>query len=385
MQVVDPNNPKTWENWPAPPLPEGIEAEVTKRFGRRDCGCPNVRFAWGQTRLQFQRGKMRLLYVDQRIPAVETARHTLKKLLYVEQVKEYVSTDPETGEMTFIEIDKPHFEVQKFKTLEEVPQVIPADWYYDLEPPALEWIGERLWWIERFKPPHLIAGGLDAWERERWEVWDDPELGKEALTDVLGPFPANGRYETCGVVGINHLYPEYYEEEDYKIDHMQRCSNRYLPDKQKKFCHCPPVSLGMVKRKRVREHLRYREPAMDTVDAISEMFTEAERVERMTPQQRGAERFYNYRKYLEKHNAKLREVRRLGVGDESWKFKSPDSGALGFAGGGSRSYVNGPGYGGTPFGQNAAPGTTVIAGEVVKPNRKQRRAEGSRARKATAA
>lgn len=384
MQVVDPNNPKTWVNIPAPPLPDGIEETVTNRFGRRDCGCPNVRFAWGQSRLQFQRDKMRLLYVDTRIPAVETERHTIKKVLRVEKVKEWLSTDANTGEMHFIEVDVPHFDVQRFKTFQDVPRVLPPGYFYDLEPPGLEWIGERLWWIERFKPPHLIAGGQTEWDRERYELWEDPETGKEVLCDVLGPFPANGRYETIGVVGIKHLYPEYYQEEDFRIDHMQRCANRYLPDKEKKFCRCPPVSEGMVTRKRVREHLRYREPSFDSVDAISEGFAEAERVERMTPQQRGAERFYKYRQFLEKQNAKTREIRRLGVKDESWKFKSPDSGPLGIAGGGSRSYPTGPGYGGVPFGHNAAPGTTVTPGAPVL-NRKQRRAAESQARKATAA
>jgi hypothetical protein len=321
--------------------------------------------------MQFQRGKMRLLYVDTRIPAREKERHTLKKLLYIEKVRVPTARDLTVpGGILYTEIDKPHYETRLYRRFEDVPAVIEAGWVYEREPPELEWIGEALWYIEQWKPGHLILGGEAEWERNRFEVWFDPEIGKEVLCDVTGPFPHQGRYETIGVVGEKHLYPIYEDEEKFKIDHLRNCPLRdWLPgqdappkeDIAKCFEKCEPVSVGFEKVRRVAEHLSYREPDWETVEVINETYQRREREAEMTPAQRGLARYRQYYAGVDRRIAQQKAEHRDRFRDEQWKFKSPDRGPLGVEGGGSRIYV---------------PNTEAA------PNRKQRRAEAARKRKA---
>jgi hypothetical protein len=375
MLLVDPNNPETWRNSSAPPLRKDIADAATRLAGRRPCGCPVIRFAWGQTREQFQRGKMRLLYVDTRIPARERERHTLKKLLYVEKIRVPTATDLSApGGVLYTEIEKPHYDTRLFRRYEEVPAVLEAGWVYEREPPDLEWIGEQLWYIEQWKPGHLILGGEREWERNRFELWFDPEIGKEVLCDVTGPFPHQGRYETIGVVGEKYLYPIYREEEKFKIDHLRNCPLRdWLPtqgppsdaDAERCLSTCEPVSLGFEKVKSIGEHLKCREPDWDTVEVINKTYQERERQAEMTPEQRGRERFRAYADLVERRAAKGREERRDRFRDDQWKFKSPDRGPLGVEGGGARIYV---------------PNSDAVAPSPL--NRKERRARAAKNRKA---
>lgn len=370
MDLLDPNNPLTHRNWPAPDdHPVRLDKELADIAGRRPCGCPNVRMVWGQTRRAFRRDKMRLLYVDERIPAVETERHTLKKLLFVEKVKEYVSTDPD-GTMHFIEIDHPHHDVRYFSKLEDVPTVIEPGWFYEQEPPALEFIGEQLWWLEQWKPGNRIAGGRSEWDEVRWEIWHDPELDKDVLCDTIGPFPSNGRYETIGVVGESYLYPEHYEEEAFAIDHRSKCVNRYKPVNNRSLedCPlggCPAVSLGMVSKVRAKQHYRYRAPAQDTIEVVRENWHRREHQGHVTKEQAGKDRFYHYRQTVEANRVKTLEERRARMAGDQWKFKSPDRGYLGVEGGGSRIYTD-----------------HVNFGQQATPNRKARRAAKAQQRRA---
>jgi hypothetical protein len=49
--------------------------------------------------------------------------------------------------------------------------------------------------IEQFFPPEEVRDTPASWEAARYQVIFDERQGKEVLTDMIGPFPFEGRYE----------------------------------------------------------------------------------------------------------------------------------------------------------------------------------------------
>lgn len=191
MEVVNPYSKGTWFNHAAPRLPQWMHDELVKIGGYvpsgEYMGRPILAFAWGQEAMAFRCGRMRLKYVDGRIPAQETRRHYLWRT-----TSELDHLDRETG--------LPVFKIERRDLVDtNPPAIIPAGWFYQEEIPELTWIGQQLWYIEQWKPAEML-GSEEMWKANRYDLWEDPETGKEAMTDMVGPFPGGGRYEPVFMV-----------------------------------------------------------------------------------------------------------------------------------------------------------------------------------------
>jgi hypothetical protein len=51
------------------------------------------------------------------------------------------------------------------------------------------------YFIEQWIAPEKIKDTPETWEANRYKMWLDEEVGREVMTDILGPFPARGRYD----------------------------------------------------------------------------------------------------------------------------------------------------------------------------------------------
>lgn len=212
MDVVNPYSKDSWYNHPAPRLPECMVEELLKIGGRvpsgEFVGKPVLVFEWGQEAMAFRCGKMRLKYVDTRIPAQETRRHFLWR-----STTELDHLDRGTGLPVYKK------EIQMLKG-SNPPDVIPAGWFYQEEIPELTWIGQQLFYISQWKPAEML-GSEEMWEANRYDMWEDPETGKEERTDMVGPFPRAGRYEPIFVIGTQRtallMRPDSFLEDKHEL------------------------------------------------------------------------------------------------------------------------------------------------------------------------
>jgi hypothetical protein len=314
MEYLDPSDPKTHRNNPAPAIDESLVKDLADIGGLRSNGEPVLRFGWGQTRKEFRRGKERLLYVDTRIPAIETVRHCLKKVIRRETVKAYSHTKP-GGEMVFNDKIVAHYDTIYLDGPPSLLQVIPPGYFYSQELVALEWVGEQLWYVEQYFPAEQIDDP-DTWERNRYEDWFDPEIGEIVQRcDVLGEYPAAGRYQAIYVIGEPMDFTEPFEEKNEITEEWEPAT-------------------------RVRSHLRYRPPGGDTLEAMREARADRDRTAGMSKGERGRQRFERHRLKEQETFQKYNLDHRLRMKEDAWKFYSPDKGTLGVEGGGGRVYVD---------------------------------------------
>lgn len=315
MEFVHPNKPETRRNWPAPALEPYLVEEITKIGGLNECGEPHLRFVWGQSRMQFRRGKERLLYIDERIPAIKHTRHVLKRpLLYVDD------------------------RVSKWETeiLSGAPAIVPEGWIYEEELVFVEFIGKQLWYVEQWYAPEINLpngevfrpfGTEEQWERDRYEDWDDPELGFVRHCDVLGPFPRAGRYTAIMFVGQPFDWVDYEEEnvhEEYFDPETGARGLRAIDTRKVEF---------------IVHDVCYRAPGRDTLEALRRGVFERE--------QRHIEKLEQRSKNLYEEDAQRRtkardqrlEHARASLMQDAWRFSSGDGGPTGGVGGGARSYA----------------------------------------------
>lgn len=261
MQLLDPNLPSTWRNHPAPRLDPSLVAEVEGMLGKNTFGKPILRIEWGQTRMAFQRGKDRLKYVDRRIPPIEKMRHVLCRPSLLDDSGKPIQWEREI--------------------LKEAPKVVPEGWTYVQELAELEFIGDQLFYIEQWVPPHLLGETPESWEAIRYEPWEDPEIGFIERCDVLGPFPSEGQYRDVFAIGEPYVYPAFTDEgEPYE-----------------------------------GEYLRFRMPGADTLEALREKIFRRENEPLPSAEQRGKDRFYNYNRHKEREFDKYRAERRAWFHD----------------------------------------------------------------------
>lgn len=252
MKILDPNNPDTWANEPGPRLDQSFHDALAAM------GC---RIVWGQERMKFQRGKMRLAYTDRRIPPTEHTRHVLKR----------PQTYDATGRVTSWER----------KVSRDQPQIIPKGWFYELELVELEFIGDQLFYIEQFVPADRLGETPESWEAIRYEDWEDPEIGFVAHCDVLGPFPSEGQWRDVFAIGEPYVYPAF-------DDDGQPYTGEYL---------------------------RFRMPGGDTLEALREKMYLRENTKLASAEQRGKDRFHNYNQTKERQFDKYRAERKAWFRD----------------------------------------------------------------------
>lgn len=324
IEIVHPNRPGTWRNHPAPFLDPFLVNEVREIGGLTPDGRPRLRFAWGQTRRQFRRGKERLLYIDERIPEVRHTRHLLKRPLLYDHDTENVS----------------QWETQ---VLDSAPSIVPKGWIYEEELVEIEWIGQQNWFVEQLyqveeRLPngqiYMPFGTSEEWEKIRYEDWEDPELGPVKNCDVLGPFPRGGRYTSIMVVGQPFAWMV--EEEENIMSWLDENGKPFLDELGAPFQR----AVGTKIVRHVENGICYRPPGRDTIEALRQGWYEREHRHIESAEQRGRDKFYQ--EELKERSAKEERLERARnfLKDQAWRWSSPDSGTTGGIGGGARTYFN---------------------------------------------
>lgn len=261
MRLLDPNNPDTWANGDAPFLDPSFHEALQQIGGVNTFGHPNLKIVWGQEYMKFQRGKLRLAFVDRRIPPIEHTRHVLKR----------PATFDATGRPTSWER----------KVCTDQPKIVPKGWLYELELVELKFIGDQLFYITQYVPADRLGDTPESWEAIRYEPWEDPEIGLVAKCDVLGPFPSEGQYRDVFAIGEPYVYPAFNDDgEPYE-----------------------------------GEYLRFRMPGADTLEALREKMYHRENEALPTAEQRGKDRFYEYNRARERQFDKYRAERRAWFHD----------------------------------------------------------------------
>jgi hypothetical protein len=245
FECIDTLRPDTWRNQAGPDLSDFNRA-LEEHFGYNDYGQPQMRAVWGQQETRFWRGKVRLKYIDTRIPPLETFVHLLKRMVGVREERAvsrvFGSTEGALDVQTRM---APVWETQ---VLDAEPTIIPEGWLYEKRV-RLEFIGEQLVVIEQFIPPHIVGRGdtPESWERQRWGDWDDPEEGLVRNCDLIGPFPAEGRYEAVTYIGEPYSYPYFVTDLEWS-----------------------PIAEDFIEVKVQHEgrHLKFKMPDADTLEAL---------------------------------------------------------------------------------------------------------------------
>jgi hypothetical protein len=324
--LVHPNRPETWRNSRSPAINPRYIEELTQIGGLNYRKEPNLRFVWGQTRTQFRRGKERLLYIDERIDAIRHTRHVLKRPLLTD----------ESGRVTTWDT----------QVLDHAPDIVPEGWLYEEELKSIEWIGEQWFYMEQWYAPEIALpngevflpfGTPEQWERDRYEDWEDPELGMVRHCDVLGPFPREGRYTAIWRV----VQPfSYFEETEYPMTVPVYTEDGALTPP---YPGAQPIGFvateEMVKHRELVDSVCYREP-----DERDLLFARAGRFERdrrhiVSQEQRGIDKFYEDSEKRRKAKEERVGAKRHAMRGEEWRFSSPDAGTTGGVGGGARSYL----------------------------------------------
>lgn len=65
---------------------------------------------------------------------------------------------------------------------------------------TVTWIGHPNYVVEYYRSPLEMKDGPVNWERNRYDWWFNPEAKRKEWTDMLGPFPTEGRYDLLIVV-----------------------------------------------------------------------------------------------------------------------------------------------------------------------------------------
>lgn len=211
--------------------------------------------------MKFQRGKMRLAYVDRRIPPIEHTQFVLKRPSLLDGSGKAISWEKQI--------------------VVEFPKVIPEGWLAEVELVNLEFIGDQLFYIEQLIPADRLGDTPESWEAIRYEDWDDPEIGFVRRCDVLGPFPSEGQWRDVFAVGEPYVYPAFTDDgESYE-----------------------------------GEYLRFRMPGADTLEALKEKMYRRENEKLASAEQRSADRFHGYNQTRERQFDKYREERKAWFRD----------------------------------------------------------------------
>jgi hypothetical protein len=176
MFELDASKPETLVNQPSPHVPEWFHKALEQLGGRQLDGTPNLRVVWGQTERRFACGRERVKYPTNFV--AEKADYDFR-LLSVETGEFQECTFGE-----FMEAKKLHDAVDP--NIKFIPQFKVKR--------HIEWIGYPRFIIEQYEPVVMLKDSVLGWESHRYGWWLNPETGKQEWTDIIGPFPFNGRY-----------------------------------------------------------------------------------------------------------------------------------------------------------------------------------------------
>jgi len=341
MEIVHPEKPSTWRNHPAPYLEPNLVQQLTRIGGLNLYGESILRFVWGQARVQFRRGKERLLYVDERIEAIKHSVHLLKRPLITDAA----------GRVS-------HWET---KQVGRAPSVVPEGWCYEEKLASVEFIGKQMWFVEQWYPPivnlpngetFLPFGTPAQWERDRYEDWEDPEIGFVKNCDVLGPFPSRGRYTAVMCVSKPFTWTDYEEENVHEYyfncggcgaPHFDKdyegiifkCADR----KDLKVGEKYAIAVDTIKVPREIRDVCYRELGQDVIEEFEfqARVREQRHIEKI--EQRTRDLYYEDDQRRARARDQRLEHARAKLTEDAWRWQSADSGPTGGIGGGSRVYI----------------------------------------------
>jgi len=177
MYELNQNNPDSLVNHPAPHLEEWVTKELTSIGGVNSFGQPNIRVVWGMSELRFACGRLRMKYPTNFYTEEADYQFRLRNLT--------------TNELKFCSLGE-FIEAKKiYDSIDPAIEWLPE---YKVSR-SIEWIGTPRWMVEEYVPVVAIKDSPSNWEAHRYGWWFDPEKQKQVWTDLIGPFPYEGRYE----------------------------------------------------------------------------------------------------------------------------------------------------------------------------------------------
>jgi hypothetical protein len=283
---LDPRDPRTWVNIPAPDDTSEIQAELSRIGNLNKFGQPNFIIVWAQEYRTWDLGRMRIHFDDENIPAIHhPVRYAVRPGIYG-QAAAWLETEnkrrqqaawnldftdygelPDVGAWLKSNAGPDDYMLLPHDTddLGRIARLLPDGWMYINAPHVFEHIGQHAYYVLQWYPPESF-GDTRRWDELRFEKLYCPESDAEEFVDCLGPFPSEGSYENV-VIRIA------------TIDHYE---DRH------------PVEIGRTIR---REILRYRQPTVSYVaDRLQEMIrlrdtlSDAEK----DPVKRSAKRFKDF-------------------------------------------------------------------------------------------
>lgn len=213
---IDPDDRATWRNWPKPAIAPWISEQITKVGGFHSSGKPNLRLVWMPEVLRYFAGKDWPYYIN---TSLNPLIHTVHRLVRI--------VHDEFGTVLLDANGKPREEARFAPDLETAQEVLKLDrihregWKY-MPYAKEEYICTQRWAVEEFIPIEMWeeAGFISpqTWERDRYGEFEDPITDVVTQNcDLLGPYPAPGRYEVMLVC----------EEKVYDDDKGEVIATRY--------------------------------------------------------------------------------------------------------------------------------------------------------------
>ncbi len=217
--ILDPKKPETWGNRRAPvdvaPLQKLIDAEfgtIPGGYGEMS-GKPLYKIVWGQEHKQFERGKMRLAFDDDRIPAIIEHNHYAvtpevyaRALVWLKTQEELRFEAFKSANWTafgklpdisdYLEASESpldYFALPKTAGEREIVRLLPPNWRYFPGLRIYNETGIQAFIILKWMPPQTFGTPHD-WDGARFQIVYVPEANCEMLIDTVGDFPRHGLY-----------------------------------------------------------------------------------------------------------------------------------------------------------------------------------------------
>jgi hypothetical protein len=167
---------ETIRNYEKPYEPVEFQEKLTELGGRIGAageftGKPQLIIVWGPEFLMTRCGKLRPVF---------TTGHFIER-----GVARFGLVDPKTREVKRV----------SEKVFKKVARRHPERVAVLRKQTEHEWIGRPRWFILQYIPEHLIQDNPFDWELERHDWWFNPDTRRTEWTDMIGPYPYDGRYE----------------------------------------------------------------------------------------------------------------------------------------------------------------------------------------------
>lgn len=212
---LDPQDPKTWINIPAPDDTTAIQAELTRIGELNRYGRPNFIIIWAQEYRTFDLGRNRIHFDEQLIDAIHRpVRWAVRDDVYIraqswfarEQKRrtdnymnlrwsDFAAMPPDVSD--YLRNNEPADNYFKLPSdtedLGRLARLLPDGWKYINGHHTYEHIGQQCYYVLQWFGPE--AFNEKEWSDLRFDRVYCPETDSDEYIDVNGPFPSEGQYE----------------------------------------------------------------------------------------------------------------------------------------------------------------------------------------------